>query len=57
MSEENKLSLKRTRQPSSKNVEKRPRLAEEKISSPKTHNVEVLPCPSEKPKVSKRVSL
>ena len=58
MSEENKLNLKRARQSSSiKNVEKRPRLAEEKLSSSVKRKFGLAPCPSEKPRATKRVSL
>ena len=52
MSEQNKRSLKRTRQSSGENVEKRSRLAEEKTSSSRPG---VVPCPSEKPRAPKRV--
>lgn len=51
-------SLKRKRQSSSKTERKRPRLAEEKTPSSKTHNCEDTPCLDVKtPKTTKRVSL
>lgn len=53
-----KQSLKRKRQSSSKTERKRPRLAEEKTPSSKTHNCEDTPCLDVKtPKTTKRVSL
>ena len=53
-----KQNLKRKRQSSSKTERKRPRLAEEKTSSSKTHNCEDTPCLDVKtPKTTKRVSL
>ena len=54
MSEKNKLSLKRTRQSSSTKGEKRPRIAEEQISSSKATGVAA--STSERPGVLKRVS-
>ena len=54
MSEQNKRSLKRTRQSSGETVDKRSRLAEEKTSSSR---LGVVPCPNEKPRAPKRVSL
>lgn len=53
-----KQSLKRKRQSSSKTERKRPRLAEEKTPSSKTHNCEDTPCLDVKTqKTTKRVSL
>lgn len=53
-----KQSLKRKRQSSSKTERKRPRLAEEKTPSSKTHSCEDTPCLDVKtPKTTKRVSL